>query len=401
MLARILAQHHGFTTAVLFSQGEDGIIDPMNQNNIPGLENLEKADLVMMSLRFRDLPDAQMKNIDAYLERGGPVIGMRTSTHAFRIPAESTYAHYSNAYDGDNKAWHGGFGTVVLGDYWKNHYGSHGEESTRGVIAHGAENHPVTFGIQDGDVWGPTDVYGVRPLPEGTQTIFTGHVLTGMAPTDAAKPGREQPLAWTKTYQIPDGQQGKVLTTTMGAAQDFEAAGTRRMLVNAVYWILDMPVPTVGTNVDIVGEFEPSAFGFGIGEGVRAKGLKPNDHQINPEKFINVAHADIIRRLEAEKTSEADAKAFYDFGRNIYHGAGSCATCHGTPEKTGFMPTALKFWQDDFRKKNGHQPYEMYLSLRDGVENTGMAAQPQLNFEEKYAVIHYIREAYMASKNTE
>ena len=277
MLARILSQHHGFTTAVLFSRGEDGIIDPMNRNNIPGLENLEMADLVMMSLRFRDLPDAQMKHIDNYLRRGGPVIGLRTSTHAFRIPAESTYAHYSNAYDGDNKAWQGGFGTVVLGDYWKNHYGSHGEESTRGVIAHGAENHPVTFGIQDGDVWGPTDVYGVRPLPAGTQTIFTGQVLTGMAPTDTAKPGREQPLAWTKTYQIPDGKEGKVFTTTMGAAQDFEAAGTRRMLVNAVYWILDMPVPEVGTNVDIVGEFDPSAFGFGIGEEVRAKGLRPND----------------------------------------------------------------------------------------------------------------------------
>lgn len=279
MLAKILAQHHGFTTVVLFSQGEDGVIDPMNQNNIPGLENLQQADLMMMSMRFRDLPDDQMKHVDNYLKRGGPVVGLRTSTHAFRVKdSSSTYAHYTNGYAGEKREWHGGFGAVVLGDYWKNHYGKHGKESTRGVISSGAELHPITSGIKNYDVWGPSDVYGVRPLPEGTQHIFTGQVLVGMNPTDAAKPGEEQPVAWTKAYQIPNGKEGKVFTTTMGAATDFEVVGTRRMVINAVYWALDMQVPDNGTKVDVVGTYTPSPFGFAIGKKVHSKAVKPHDH---------------------------------------------------------------------------------------------------------------------------
>src|SRR2546421_8471531 len=82
-LGKILAKHHGFKCTVLFAiDPEDGTINP-NISNIPGLEALKSADLMIVFLRFRHLPDEQMKYLVDYIESGKPIIGMRTATHAF------------------------------------------------------------------------------------------------------------------------------------------------------------------------------------------------------------------------------------------------------------------------------------------------------------------------------
>jgi hypothetical protein len=76
-----------------------------------------------------------------------------------------------------------GFGRHVLGKTWLSHHGRHGKESTRGLFDPGAAEHPILRGINDGDIWGPTDVYGVRlPLPGDAKPLILGQVLTGMQP---------------------------------------------------------------------------------------------------------------------------------------------------------------------------------------------------------------------------
>jgi type 1 glutamine amidotransferase len=277
-LAKILATHHGFTCTVLYAiDPKTGEISPNTGNNIPGLEALAKADLMVIATRFRNLPDEQMKHIDDYLRAGKPVIGMRTATHAFNIPKDRTYAHYGNGYGGDKKDWADGFGRLVLGEKWISHHGHHGKESTRGLIAPDAKDHPILRGIADGDIWGPTDVYGVRlPLPGDSKPLVLGQVLVGMTPDSAPVEGKKNdpmmPVAWTKTYTIDGGPSGRVFTTTMGSSTDMVAEGTRRMLVNACYWAvgLDDKIPSKSC-VDVVGPFEPTPFGF---NGAR-KGLKP------------------------------------------------------------------------------------------------------------------------------
>ncbi len=180
-LAKILAKHHGFTCTVLFAIGKDGTIDPNRNDNIPGLEALRKADLMIIATRFRDLPEDQMKEIVDYVESGRPVIGMRTATHAFNInKGGKKYARYSF----NSKEWDGGFGRQVLGETWISHHGNHGRESTRGMIAPGESDHPIVRGIKDGDIWGPTDVYGVRlPLPGDSKPLVLGQVVANMTPT--------------------------------------------------------------------------------------------------------------------------------------------------------------------------------------------------------------------------
>ena len=278
-LGKILAVQHGFTCTVLFAVNpEDGTIDPNRSDNIPGLEHLAKADLVIIATRFRKLPDEQMKHFVDYVNSGRPIIGLRTATHAFDLPESSTYGRYGWR----SKQWDGGFGRQVLGETWISHHGAHGKQSTRGVLAPDAQSHPILRGIRDGDVWGPSDVYGVRlPLPGDSRPLVMGQVLEGMQPTDpplaSGKNDPMMPIAWTKTYETPEGKRGRVFTTTMGASQDLSSEGLRRLLVNASYWALGLEdhIPEK-SKVDLVGEYKPLPFRFGGFE----KGRKPSDHAL-------------------------------------------------------------------------------------------------------------------------
>lgn len=279
-LGKILSVRHGFRCTVLFAVDKaDGTINPNERSNIPGLEALETADLLVMALRFRDLPDAQMKHLVDYIESGRPIIGLRTSTHAFDVKPDSTYGRYG----WKSKEWDGGFGRQVLGETWVSHHGAHGKQSTRGLIVPGQESHPILRGIRSGEIWGPTDVYGVTlPLPGDSRPLVLGQILVGMRPDDAPLEGPKNdpmmPIAWTKSYTGKAGQRARVFTTTMGSSTDLENEALRRLLVNACYWAagLEDRIPE-RADVGLVGEYRPTPFKFnGFTPGVRpsAHGLK-------------------------------------------------------------------------------------------------------------------------------
>ncbi|MDX1947252.1 MAG: ThuA domain-containing protein [Pirellulaceae bacterium] len=279
-LGKILAKHHGFKCTVLFAiDPQDGSIHP-NISNIPGLEALKSADLLVIFTRFRDLPDDQMKHVVDFVEAGKPIIGIRTATHAFNIKGGKTYSKYG---DGSReKDWEGGFGRRILGEKWISHHGRHGSQSTRGIVAPGQAGHPILRGIKDGDIWGPSDVYGVRlPLPGDSQPLVLGQVLTGMKFDDPPVQDKVNdpmmPIAWTRTYTADSGKTGRAFCSTIGAATDLVAEGTRRLLVNACYWGagLEEKIPEK-SNVEIVGEFHPLPFKFG---GFKP-GVKPEDHRL-------------------------------------------------------------------------------------------------------------------------
>jgi type 1 glutamine amidotransferase len=276
-LGKILAKHHGFKCTALFAiDPKDGTINP-NASNIPGLEALKDADLLVIFTRFRNLPDDQMKHLADYIESGKPIIGMRTATHAFNNPKSEMFAKYH--WQGNLKGYEQGFGRQVLGETWISHHGNHGSQSTRGIVAEDAKNHPILRGIKDGDIWGPTDVYGVRlPLPGDSKTLVLGQVLKGMKANDAPVAGKQNepmmPIAWTRTYHSASGKDARVFATTMGASQDFESVGLRRLLVNAVYWCVGLEKQIAAdANVSIVGEFHARPFGNNRFD----KGVRPAD----------------------------------------------------------------------------------------------------------------------------
>jgi type 1 glutamine amidotransferase len=262
-LAKILSKHHGFTCTVLFAiDPKDGTIQPNVNNNIPGLEKLKDADLMIVFLRYRVLPDEQMKYFVDYVESGKPIIGLRTATHSFKPGQKGPYGKYSGAKD-----YEGGFGKQVLGETWVNHHGNHGSQGTRGVIAKGQEKHPILKGINPGDIFGPTDVYTVNPLAKECVPLVYGEVTETLKPDSKAVSGKKNepmmPVAWTKTYKTANGKTANVFTTTMGASQDLEYPGTRRMIVNAAFWAVGLEDKiTDKLNVDLVGDFKPTPFKF-------------------------------------------------------------------------------------------------------------------------------------------
>jgi hypothetical protein len=299
-LAKILAEHHGFDCRVLFAiNPTTGNINPNNTHNIPGISALDDADLAIVMLRFRDLPDDDMRHIDNYLKAGKPVIGIRTATHSFHPEGKSKWSHYGYDYKGDKTEWSGGFGRLVLGETWINHHGKHKQESTRGIFAPGAAENPILRGIKDGEIWGASDVYAVRlPLPEDSKPLVLGQVVArkgkydesdkfyGMRPDDGppvsgAKNNPMMPIAWTKTYALPGGRRGRAFTSTIGASVDLTNETVRRLLVNAVYWGLGMEekIPENGTMVELVGKYDPTKFEFRTEEYWAKRHMSLDEHR--------------------------------------------------------------------------------------------------------------------------
>lgn len=272
MLARILAFRHGFRASVLFSQDKaTGLINPDVLDHIPGLDQLADADLLVLGIRFRELPDADMAKVIQYMQSGRPIIGLRTSTHAFSYAKNpgNPYARYS--YQSRDPA--GGFGRLVLGTTWAGHHGIFNVRSTQARIREARKAHPILRGVRD--FWAPSDVYKTDPLPPDAMVLMDGQVLSGMRPGDAPVSGMAtQPVIWTREYRNEKGNDQRVVAMTTAAGVDFKSPDLRRLFVNACYWSVgrEALIPEAA-NVDIFGAFEPATWGGGN----YRKGLRPSD----------------------------------------------------------------------------------------------------------------------------
>ena len=276
MLGKILAQHHGFDCTVLFSVNEKGEIQPNNQASVTNAKAFDSADIIVMALRFRNWPDADMKHfVDAY-ERGVPIVGLRTSTHAFNFKGGS-YKSYNR------------FGKDVLGEGWVSHWGHHKREGCRGAVEEQNKNHPILKGATD--VFADSDTYEAAPPADAT-ILMRGLVTDSLKPDSKPVTGKKKknratgkvqdvndpamPVAWTRLWKNPKGKTNRIFCTTMGAATDFNSEGLRRMVVNAVLWGLEMEDKIDGkANVTPVGDYKPTFYSFG---GFK-KGVKPSDYK--------------------------------------------------------------------------------------------------------------------------
>jgi len=266
-LARILAKHQGFKCTVLFN------IDPATgeitagNSNMPGMEALKTADLAVVFLRFQQFPKEQMEHFDAYLNRGGPVIGLRTATHGFKTSKDDPFAKYS--YDSKVAGYELGFGHQVLGQTWVGHYGTNHKQSTRITIVDDKKSHPILRGVKD--VW--VQVGGYVGKPTDGEILTMAQPLNGMtpdSPADATKP--PMPSEWTRSYRSASGQTGRVFTTLYGTSEDITNEGYRRMLVNGCFWALGLEdAIKADSKIDFVGPFQPNTFG----NAANAKGIKP------------------------------------------------------------------------------------------------------------------------------
>ena len=268
-LARILAVHHGIDCTVLFGLNKDGEIEA-GISNIPGLEALKKADGMVIFTRFLALPPEQMKHIDDYLNRAGPVVGLRTSTHGFNYKNDKDpYYKYHFRYTG--KDYEAGFGHQVLGQSWVGHYGKNHTQSTRIDIIKDKKNHPILRGVKKVHV----QAGGYNAEAQKDWDILTmAQPLMSMKP-DGVDDKTKPPMAseWTRHYQGKNGEKGRVFTSLYGASEDLLNPGYRRMIVNGVYWTLGLENKIKpDSKIDFVGPYKPTTF-KNRGE---VRGVKPS-----------------------------------------------------------------------------------------------------------------------------
>ena len=259
MLAKILSHRHGFDCTVLFSWSKDGkYIDPNNAAGVKGWDQLAKADLMIIGTRMRTVTPEDAKPMIDFLNAGKPVVGYRTSTHAFKG---------SGKFDTISA---GEWGRKIVGEQWVNHHGKHKGQGARGVIEPANKDHAILNSVKD--IFGPSDVYGVKHLTDKDTILLRGAVTETLDPASKNVTGKQNDpmmaLAWLHPYTAPNGTKGQSFCTTMGASVDFLSEDLRRLVVNASYHLLGLKVLDKA-DVDYVDPFYPSFYGFWNGKNAK------------------------------------------------------------------------------------------------------------------------------------
>ncbi|MCH2207501.1 MAG: ThuA domain-containing protein [Lentisphaerales bacterium] len=259
LMAQIMAKQ-GFKCTVLFSLDSKGNVDPNNQKSLSNPSALDSADSLVMSIRFRNWNDETMQKFENAINRGVSLIGLRTTTHAFKFPKDSKWQKYSFRAPKET-GWHNGFGREIMGESWVSHHGKHKKEGTRTFHEKGAESNPILNSVDE--IFGDTDVYGANPAMSHNTTILLRAGVTATLEPDSAlvdaKNNPMQPCAWTREYKHASGTVNKVFTTTMGSSTDLADADLRRLVGNAVFWSVGLSVPSK-LDVTLPGEFIPTFY---------------------------------------------------------------------------------------------------------------------------------------------
>ena len=212
-----------------------------------------------------------------------------------------------------------------------------------------------------------------KHIREGYQTIIVltddGISLTGILAADdgeqlivrdASNDGRETSL---DKQTLEDWTLSKQSLMPVGLVDQL---GTREQFFDLARYVIEI----AEQGADRARELEPPA---------ALTQLPPL-----PEYEQEVDHRGMI--------SSFDSDAF-ERGQKIYNRV--CANCHGTAKREGSLPTAPRFATG--KLKNGSDPYRLYQTLTHGYGM--MMSQRWMVPQQKYDVIHYVREAYFKKRD--
>lgn len=191
--------------------------DAADKNNFPGLvAALRDADLLFVSVRRRTPCKEQLDAIRVWLNAGKPLVGIRTTCHAFAVRPKDKLT------DPKLAAWQE-FDPEVLGGHYVGHHGNTVKSAI--AVTPGAESHPILKGIAVAKLVGNGSLYRVNPLDPAAKPLLTG--------TIPDKPA--EPVAWTRLY---GAKQARIFFTSLGHVDDFQNPEFRRLLDNGVAWAL-------------------------------------------------------------------------------------------------------------------------------------------------------------------
>ena len=196
--------------------------DPEDRNRLPGVEVVAEADLILLSVRRRNLSKEQLDLFRRHVAEGKPLVGVRTASHPF-------HQNKGGAPEGLDE-WRD-FDPTVLGGNYHGHLGS--KITTFAQANAKMVDHPILQGVNSRRFQTYGSLYEVSPLKDGTSVLMQGSAY-GVKETE--------PVAWT--HEGPGG--GKVFYTSLGHPYDFGISDFRTLLRNAIYWAVDLSSPESG-----------------------------------------------------------------------------------------------------------------------------------------------------------
>lgn len=193
-------------------------------NDFPGLEALDDADLILVSVRRRTLPEEQLARIRKFVSAGKPVVGIRTASHAFSLrPGQKVTAGHAVWPEFDHD--------VLGGNYAGHHDAKLAKDGKSFVqVKAGAEKNAILNGVPTTELSVRSSLYRNTPLGEKATALVMGRI-EGIE--------RPEPVAWTNTHTAG----GRVFYTSLGSPDDFEMPVFRRLLRNGIYWASGLRVP--------------------------------------------------------------------------------------------------------------------------------------------------------------
>jgi lysophospholipase L1-like esterase/type 1 glutamine amidotransferase len=257
LLANLLAATAEVRTTVCLPRDAKGKVDPQTLDHIDGLQALDAADLMVLFTRFRALPEQELRRIEAHVERGRPVVGFRTATHAFRYPEADPRARYNDAWP-----------VAVFGQKWIAHHG-HFDDGKAPLCdvapVESAAAHPILRGVHAFAAfsWLYHVDGGGDALPADCQRLLLGTAKrSGLA--DETRYPRTQPVAWLRELPREHGPPQRVFFTTLGHPFDFHDDSMRRLCVQGLLWALgqEAAIPAAGVPLAEVG-WDPPNSGVG------------------------------------------------------------------------------------------------------------------------------------------
>ncbi len=212
-----------------FAMGK-GIGKGPGRHNIENLQILDDADLAVIYVRRRALTSERMTMIRDFIQRGKPILGIRTASHAFNAKGEVPYAESGlapSAGPGDKplSQWVE-FDGEVLGGNYQGHY-RHLQEGTTVTIVPGMEKHPLLQGVPIEGFNSPSWLYKNRPLSSECVSVL----LLGSIPGQPS-----EPVLWTNQTE-----RNKVVYTSLGHWDDWKIEAFRNIMINSIKYLLDLP----------------------------------------------------------------------------------------------------------------------------------------------------------------
>src|SRR5260370_36176373 len=159
-----------FGTALIFGSETD-------RNDLPGLDALDNADVLFVSVRRRVLPTAQLERIRKFVAAGKPVVGIRTASHAFSLRAGMPVPE-------NLEAW-ATFDPDVLGGHYTGHHGP--SPAVAVTVARETSQNAILAGVDVSQLAGFGSLYKVSPLSDSAKPLLIGQI-----PDQPA-----EPIAWT------------------------------------------------------------------------------------------------------------------------------------------------------------------------------------------------------------